>query len=124
MITHLVLFRPKASVEPAHRRDLVEGLRTALQTIPSIQRVRFGQRVLLGRPYEQLMTTDYEYAALLDFESQEGLRAYLDHPAHASLATAFFTTVQDALMYDFDLREGLEGLERLATAAGVIVQDN
>jgi hypothetical protein len=118
VITHLVVFRPKDSVGPAQRNLLVETLRTALQTIPSIRRVQFGQRVLVNRPYEQLMTTNYEFAALLAFDDLDGLRAYLDHPAHASLAAAFFTTVQDALMYDFDLRDGVEGLERVAVAAG------
>ncbi len=92
----------------------MNALRTALQAIPAIKASRFGKRILVGRSYEQSMTTDYEYAALLDFENLDGLREYLDHPAHASLATAFFMTVEGALMYDFDLGEGVEGLERLS----------
>ncbi len=115
MITHVVLFRPKADLAAQQRKELIDSLRTALQTIPAIAGARFGRRILLGRAYEQLMTTDYEYAAMLDFENPDGLRQYLDHPAHASLAAAFFVTVQDAMMYDFDLGEGLGALERLST---------
>lgn len=115
MITHVVLLRPKADLPAERRQELIDSLRTALQAIPAIASARVGRRVLVGRAYEQLMTTDYEYVAMLDFENLDGLRQYLDHPAHASLAAAFFATVQDALMYDFDLAEGVSELERLST---------
>lgn len=114
MITHVVLFRPKADLPPAQREELLNSLRTALQAIPSISSARFGRRVLVDRAYEQLMTTHYEYAAMLDFESQTGLRDYLDHPAHEALAAAFFVSVQESLIYDFEVGEGTDGLERLS----------
>ena len=59
-----------------------------------------------GRPYEQLMRVNYEYAAVLEFDDVEGLKAYLNHPAHEALGTMFFESFQEALMYDFDLKEG------------------
>ena len=66
-----------------------------------------------GRGYEQLMHTNYEFVALLDFDDLDGLRAYLDHPAHEALATHFFQVLDEALMYDYEVDEGVEGLERL-----------
>ena len=56
-----------------------------------------------GRPYEQLMRVNYEYAAVLEFDDVEGLKAYLNHPAHEVLGTMFFESFQEALMYDFEL---------------------
>ena len=83
---------------------------TALTAIPSIRRVRVGRRVTHGGGYEQLMRNDYQYAAILEFDDLAGLQAYLQHPAHDALAEHFFAAVEEALMYDFQLEEGIEGL--------------
>ena len=114
MITHIVFFRPRAGLLPQERHDLIDTLRTALDAIPSIRRARVGRRVTLGRPYEQLMRVDFEFAALLAFEEVAGLTAYLEHPAHEALATRFFKVVDEALLYDFELREGADGLANLS----------
>jgi hypothetical protein len=42
---------------------------------------------------------------LLEFDDLAGLKAYLDHPAHERLATRFFSTVDETLVYDFELAE-------------------
>lgn len=114
MITHLVLFRPRTGLSTDERTELANVLRTALQTIPSIRRLRLGRRVMLGRVYEQQMQANYEYAALLDFDDVAGLTEYLEHPAHEALARKFFETLEEALIYDFELGEGVEAVARLA----------
>jgi hypothetical protein len=111
MIAHLVLFKPRANLSSDARSRLAASFEAALREIPSIRRARVGRRVLNGRPYEALMTVDYEYAALLEFEDLAGLKAYLDHPAHQELGSEFFDVFEQALMYDFELQEGLAGLE-------------
>lgn len=113
MITHLVIFRPRPELTDADRRGLADALRSALQTIPSIRAARIGRRVTHGRPYEQLMRVDYQFAALLDFDDIAGLQAYLQHPAHEALAARFFQVFEEALMYDFELKEGVAGIEDL-----------
>lgn len=113
MITHLVLFRPRPELPETERRGLVDALATALRSIPSIRRARFGRRVTHGRGYETLMRTDYTYAALLEFDDLAGLLAYLEHPAHEALGARFFTTFEEALLYDFELGEGAAAVERL-----------
>ena len=114
MITHVVLFRPRAGLSNQDRALLADALRTAIDTIPSIRRARFGQRVTHGRDgYEQAMRVDYQYAAMLEFDDLAGLKAYLEHPAHETLARRFFDVLDEGLMYDFDLREGGDGLTTL-----------
>jgi hypothetical protein len=113
VITHVVLFRPRADVSKQDRALLADALRTAIRQIPSIRRVRFGTRVTHGRGYEQLMRVNYEYAALLDFDDLAGLKAYLEHPAHETLAARFFGVMDEGLMYDFDVLEGEGGLANL-----------
>jgi hypothetical protein len=113
VVTHVVLLRPRAGLCAEERAGLADALRAAIETIPSIRRARIGRRVTFGRGYEQLMHTNYEFVALLDFDDLDGLRAYLDHPAHDVLATRFFQVLDDALMYDYDVDDGVEGLQKL-----------
>jgi hypothetical protein len=113
VITHVVLFRPRPDLSEEERTGLTGALRKALHSIPSIRRARVGRRVMHGRPYEQSMRVDYEYAALLDFDDLAGLKSYLQHPAHEELATRFFQLLENGLIYDFELRDGEEGLASL-----------
>ena len=113
MIAHLVLFRPRANLSPRDRQSLVDALSAALREIPSIRRARVGRRITHGRPYEALMRVNYEYAALLEFDDLAGLQAYLQHPVHETLASRFFASFEEALMYDFELRDGADSLPDL-----------
>jgi hypothetical protein len=113
VIAHLVLFRPRPDLSAADRRALADSLAVALREIPSIRSARIGRRVTHGRPYEALMRVDYEYAAVLEFDNLAGLKSYLDHRAHDTLATRFFESIEDGLMYDFELQEGEGGLGAL-----------
>ena len=113
MIVHVVLFRPRAGLSPAERQTLVDAFDTALRAIPSIRRARVGRRITHGRGYEQLMRVDYPYAAILEFDDAAGLKAYLEHPAHERLGERFFSTFEEALMYDYELQDGADGLQSL-----------
>ena len=113
MIVHLVLFRPRADLTADQRTALASSFEAALRAIPAIQQARVGRRVMVGRPYEELMRADYPYAAVIEFDDAEGLRAYLDHPAHQQLAVRFFESFEDALIYDFELEEGTAALASL-----------
>jgi len=103
MIAHVVLFRPKPTLSAADREELIASLRTAVEGIPFIRRAHIGRRILLNRPgYETQMTEHYEYSALLEFDSDADLRAYLDHPAHADLGRRLFLSADAVLAYDFN----------------------
>ena len=102
MISHVVLFRPRATLTPAEREQLIMALRCALEGISGIKRVTIGKRLLLNRPgYEALMAEHYEYSAILEFASEADLRAYLDHPAHVELGQRLFSSAEAVLAYDF-----------------------
>jgi hypothetical protein len=102
MIVHTVLFRPKAGLSSADRKDLLEAFSTAIREIPSIRRARIGRRTLLGRSYEQVMRDNYTHAAFLEFDDLAGLMSYLDHSAHQELGSRFLACFEQALIYDFD----------------------
>lgn len=113
MIAHVLLFQLKAGLTEETREGLAEALSRAVHEIPAIRRARLGSRVIVGRSYEQVMTADYPFAAILEFEDVTALKAYLDDPVHEQLAQRFFACIEHALMYDFELWESDEGIRRI-----------
>jgi len=108
MVAHVVLFKVKPDLDAAVRQRLAAAFEQALREIPSIRRAHIGRRITHGRPYEQLMSVDYEYAAILEFDSPAGLEAYLAHGAHDALGALFFEAFDVALMYDYEMGEAHE----------------
>jgi hypothetical protein len=113
MIAHVVLCRLKPDLADADRDALADALARASREIPSIRRAHVGSRITIGRAYEQLMTTDYSFAAIFEFDDRLGLQMYLDHPTHEQLAHRFYASADLALTYDFELWESDEGIERI-----------
>jgi len=109
LIAHIVLFRLRPEVSMEERRALIEAWSAALNDIPAIRRARVGRRVLIGRSYESLTRLDFPYAAVLEFDDIDALRAYLDHPAHETMATRLFAAIADTLIYDFEMSADVEG---------------
>jgi hypothetical protein len=106
VIVHVVLFQPRAGLADEQRERVLADLRRAAIEIPSIRRFRIGQRILHGLPgYEQAMTHNYEYAAIIEFDDRDGLEAYLRHPAHEAAGAHFTTSAERALAYDFDVSD-------------------
>jgi len=105
VIAHLVLFRPPAALADSDRQALLDAMRTAFSGIAEIRRVRIGKRLLIGRGYETQMAEHFEYSAIIEFDSEADLRAYLNHPAHVDLGQHFFQSAEAALVYDFVMVE-------------------
>lgn len=110
MIAHVVLFRLRPDVPLPDRQGLIDVWAVALRDITAIRRARIGRRVRLGRAYEEMTRTDLPYAAILEFDDLDGVRAYLDHPAHHDISAKFFAAVAEALIYDFEMEGTAEGL--------------
>ena len=110
MIAHVVLFRPKVSLDASDRAALADAFTAAMEATPSVRRVRVGARVLTGRPYEQSMSENYTHAALIEFEDRAALQAYLEHPTHQALAARFFESFEAALIYDYEMGEDAAAL--------------
>jgi len=106
MVFHIVLFRPRPDLSDADRDAFMRALEHAAAKIPNVRRFSVGRRVTHGRGYEQLMKEDYEYAAVIEFDDVDGLKAYLNPPAHAELGERFFTALAAGLVYDYEMSEG------------------
>ena len=118
MIAHIVLFRPRPGLSAPERSAMLEAMQAAARNAPSVRRCRIGRRHIHGLPgYEQSMREDYEYAAVLEFEDERGLRAYLQHPAHERIGEQFTSGAAAALAYDYELVE-IEEAGRLLEGTG------
>jgi Stress responsive A/B Barrel Domain len=106
MIVHVVLFSPRPDLSAADRAALLAALESASKHIPSIKRLRVGRRVKHSLPgYEQMMRDDYEYVVMIEFDDVEGLKSYLQHPAHAAAGHHFTASASKALAYDYEVAE-------------------
>ena len=104
MIAHVILFQPRPDLSESERRAVIDSLEAAVSGIPAVRGIHIGRRVTHGLPgYEQAMRDRYDYAAILQFDDIEGLKAYLVHPLHAALAQHFTTAASAALAYDYEL---------------------
>jgi hypothetical protein len=114
MISHIVLFRPRPTLGAAEKLAIVEHLKTAIARCPTVRRCRVGRRVLHGVPgYEQLMAEDYQFSLILDFDDVEGLKAYLQNPAHAGIGGLFTTAASASLAYDYELLDVTDAAQLL-----------
>lgn len=113
MIAHVVLFRPRADLSAADALRLGDAFARAIDGIPSVRRAHVGRRITVGRDYERLMATDYQYAAVLEFDDAAGLKAYLEHADHEALGRGLFESIEAVLVYDFEMKTGAGGVADL-----------
>lgn len=106
MILHIVLFEPRGDLTDAQGERVLEDLRRAASSIPTLRRCRIGRRARLGLAgYEQAMQVDYQYAAVMEFDDRAGLEAYLRHPAHEAAGRHFTESAAHALAYDYEVSD-------------------
>ncbi len=103
MVAHIVLFRPKADITPSDQQAMFHALQAAAAGIPSVRRFHVGTRLTHGPGYEQLMTEDYPYAAVIEFDDLAGLQSYLQHPAHQHLGELFYRLLDAGMVYDYEM---------------------
>jgi hypothetical protein len=103
MVSHFVLFRPKADLTAQQEEIFLQALDRALVGVPAIARASFGRRRILGRNYDALAPADYEYCAVIEFADEAALRVYLDHPAHEQLAKVFYGFGEAVAAFDYEM---------------------
>jgi hypothetical protein len=101
MISHLALMKPRPDLSTSDRERLIAAFERAVREIPTVRRVRVGQRITHGAGYEARMPDAADYFVMIDFEDAEGLATYLRHPAHEDLGMRFNDSFAAALVYDF-----------------------
>ncbi|MPZ18663.1 MAG: hypothetical protein GEV06_12225 [Luteitalea sp.] len=103
MTVHVVLYRPRADASDEERDALVRAIGVAARDVPSVRRFLIGSRVALRPSYVMTGFPEFPYVALVEFDDEAGLQAYLEHPAHAELGCRFNELAEAALVYDFNV---------------------
>ena len=104
MIAHVILFQPRTDLTESVRQQIFEAFTAAASVSPAVRNVRIGRRVRHGLPgYEAAMRQDFEYLAILEFDTVEGLKSYLQHPAHAEAGRHFSDSSEASLAYDYHM---------------------
>ncbi len=115
MIAHVVLLSVRSDLPLTERERAAQTLIRAAHDIPDIRRFRIGRRITHGLPgYEQHMTTNYDFALLLEFDDERALTQYLRAPAHQALGHLFSTATSNALAYDYEVVEAADALMLLS----------
>ncbi len=105
MIVHVVLFRPRPDVADEARDALFAAMQTAGREIPSVRSFRVAQHIAHPVPYVMSGFPSFPWCALLEFEDEAGLRAYLSHPLHVALGEQFNAAADAALIYDYEITD-------------------
>ena len=117
MIAHVVLFAPRRDLDAAQRLGVLDSFRAAAEAAATVRSVRVGRRLRHGLPgYESAMREDFEYFAILEFDDVDGLKAYLQHPAHAGAGGHFSASAAAALAYDYTVVSPGELAELISAA--------
>ena len=102
MIVHVILFSPRPDLDGARRLQILESFRAAAERAATVRAVRIGRRVRHGLPgYDSAMGEDFEFFAAREFEDVEGLKTYLQDPAHEAAGRHFGSSAAAALAYDY-----------------------
>ena len=105
MVFHIVLFDPRTDLREEEREAVFAAFGRAQAAIPSVRRAHVGRRVRHGAGYEAGMGEPLEYAAVLVFDDLDGLRTYLEHPAHRDVGERFNAAARTRLVYDYEVAE-------------------
>jgi hypothetical protein len=107
VIAHVVLYELRPDLTREDREAFNRALEAALAVIPFIRRSCFGRRRTFGMSYERAMSTTFEFFALFEFDDAHALRQYLEHEAHRTLGTLFWSSTARTLVFDYDVPDDL-----------------
>ena len=102
MVLHVVLFRPRKDITDADRQAMFAAIDAAAREIPEVRMFHVGRRITHGANYEQFVTENYPFVAVIGFDDLDGLKAYLTHPKHEQLGELFYRLQEAALAFDYD----------------------
>jgi hypothetical protein len=104
---HVVLFRPRPTLSDVERDGLLEAMRTAAREVPSVRGFRIGRHIEQPVSYVLSGFPPFPWVALLEFDDEAGLRAYLAHPLHVALGQRFNAAAESAMIYDYTITDDL-----------------
>lgn len=101
-----MLYQPKPGLTINEEADFRAILARAAGNIDSIRQVRLGRTTDLGIGYEDRSQGQlFRYVAIFEFDSEDGLRAYMAHPDHTALAEQFWKHCERTMILDVEAED-------------------
>ncbi len=99
MIKHIVMWKIKGSHEGADKSEIMDRIKKELDglknVIPEIKTMEVGRN-------SNELPTSFDIALYSEFESQEDLDIYKEHPEHQKVAQFIREVVADAVVVDYE----------------------
>lgn len=103
MISHIVLFKAKSGLSRAQQESFALKIQETCRVIPTVRRALVGRSTDVDAGYSRsLGDNTYEFAAVLDFDSEGDLREYLQHPLHRELGRQFWECCESTVVMEVD----------------------
>jgi len=95
MIAHIVLFTPKRDMTDQQRWSFAKTVLDVCSVVPSVRKFSVGRRVDVDPGYGRFFGEEpYEYAAVLEFDSEDDLVNYLKDARHHALGQLFWNSCE------------------------------
>lgn len=99
MIKHIVMWKIKESHEGVDKSEFMDRIKEELEglkdVIPEIKTIEVGRN-------SNELPTSFDIALYSEFESQEDLDIYKEHPEHQKVAQFVRQAVTDAVVVDYE----------------------
>jgi hypothetical protein len=95
MVDHLVFFAVREDASKGEVEDLVSSIRGLRDEVPSTIDLSVGED-FSGR------SGGYTHALLARFADREGLREYMEHPAHLAVVEKLEATTTGRIVVDYE----------------------
>ena len=101
MIRHIVLFNLKPELEPSDR-DWLFGQIQGLAKLSGVRQLAIG-KLLEAREewYKARISTEYGWVLSMEFDNEDSLYAYQQHPDHLTVAQEIRKRVTGTKIVDF-----------------------
>ncbi|VAH40572.1 unnamed protein product [Triticum turgidum subsp. durum] len=96
MVKHLVLARFKEEAMPEALDQLIRRYGGLVHAVPSMKAFHWGTDVSIENMHQ-----GFTHVFESTFESTEGVKEYVYHPAHVEFATDFLGSTEKVLIIDF-----------------------
>ncbi|CAL4963449.1 unnamed protein product [Urochloa decumbens] len=94
VVKHLLLARFKDEVTPERLDQLIRGYAALVDVVPSMKAFHWGTDVSIENMHQ-----GFTHVFESTFESTEGIKEYIEHPAHVQFANVFLPV--KALIIDY-----------------------
>ncbi|XP_006644230.1 stress-response A/B barrel domain-containing protein HS1 [Oryza brachyantha] len=101
VVKHILLARFKEEVTPERLDQLIRGYAGLVSLVPSMKAFHWGTDVSIENMHQ-----GFTHVFESTFESTEGIKEYIEHPAHVEFANEFLPALEKTLIIDYKPTSG------------------